>query len=299
MNPGLRSATSFNQPFVNMSVIKPIFRSKLFWIATAVFFVLVVAAPDGFSQADAAAPAADAATAGGGDAVDAPKDVTLFDRILQGGWAMIPLGFLSVGMITLIVYNMMQLTKGKFIPATLRQGVLANMNDVRVRSAIEASADSPTFYGRMMASSLPHVDATDPETLGRAGVEDSIADFTVKEVPSYMSWVGYFSVIAQAAPMIGLLGTVSGMIKAFQTLGISAGADPGALAANISEALVTTASGLIVAIPCLFCFYFFKNKLNSMVAISHEAAREAMDAAISTVNADQQLAKVPEGISEG
>lgn len=279
-----------------MSVIKSFSRSKFFWIAAAVLFVFVAFGPDTFAQdpADAAAPAGEAS-----DAPEKPPEITLFDRIMQGGWAMIPLGLLSVAMITLIVYNLMQLTKGKFIPEDLRQGVLSNMSEVRVRSAIEQSADSATFYGRMMANSLPHVDATDPESLGREHVEDSIADFTVKEVPSYMSWVGYFSVIAQAAPMIGLLGTVSGMIKAFQTLGISAGADPGALAANISEALVTTASGLVVAIPCLFCFYIFKNKLNGMVARSHEAAREAMDAAIATVNADQQLAKVPEGISEG
>ena len=279
-----------------MSVIKSFSRSKFFWIAAAVFFVFVAFGPDGFAQdnGDAAAPAGDTS-----DGAAEPENVTLFDRIMQGGWAMVPLGLLSVGMITLIVYNLMQLTKGKFMPEPLRQTVLSNMSDVRVRSAIEASADSATFYGRMMANSLPHVDATDPESLGREHVEDSIADFTVKEVPSYMAWVGYFSVIAQAAPMIGLLGTVSGMIKAFQTLGLSKGADPGALAANISEALVTTASGLVVAIPCLFCFYIFKNKLNGMVARSHEAAREAMDAAIATVNADQQLAKVPEGISEG
>ena len=276
-----------------MSVIKSFSRSKFFWIAAAVFLVFVAFGPEGFAE-EAADAAADAAA---GD--DDEGKVTLFDRILQGGWAMIPLGALSVGMITLIVYNLMQLTKNKFMPDALRQGVLGNMSDVRVRSAIEQSADSATFYGRMMANSLPHVDATDPESLGREHVEDSIADFTVKEVPSYMAWVGYFSVIAQSAPMVGLLGTVSGMIKAFDELGISKGADPGALAAAIGEALMTTASGLCVAIPCLFCFYIFKNKLNGMVGTAHEAAREAMDAAIATVNADQQLAKVPEGISEG
>lgn len=287
-----------------MSVIKPSSLSKYFWIVAAIFMAVSVADPELFAQAEgadaaAAAPAADAG-AGADDSDEAAKaPTTLWTLILAGGWAMIPLGLLSVTMITLMVYNAMQLTKGKFLPTTLRQNVLANMADVRVRSAIEESADSASFYGRMMASSLPHVDATDPETLGREHVEDAIADFTGKEAPGYMSWVGYFSVIAQASPMIGLLGTVSGMIKAFQTLGISGGSDPGKLAANISEALVTTASGLVVAIPCLFCFYFFKNKLNSMIAQTHDASREAIDAAIATVNADQQLAKVPEGIAEG
>ena len=292
-----RNHSSAIQPLVNMSVIKSLSRSKFFWIATAVFFVFIAFGPEGVAQdgADAVGDAVGDAAAGDDD----DGNVTLFDRIVTGGWAMYPLGALSVGMITLIVYNLMQLTKGKFMPDALRQGVLSNMSEVRVRSAIEQSADSATFYGRMMASSLPNVDATDPESLGREHVEDSMADFTVKEVPSYMAWVGYFSVIAQSAPMVGLLGTVSGMIKAFDVLGISKGADPGALASAIGEALMTTASGLCVAIPCLFCFYIFKNKLNGMVGQAHEAAREAMDAAIATVNADQQLAKVPEGISEG
>lgn len=274
-----------------MSVLKSFSRSKFFWIASAVFLLALAVGPDLLAQ--------DAADAAVDEEAVAKAPTTLWTLILAGGWAMIPLGILSVTMITLMVYNFMQLTKGKFLPEPLRQSVLANMADVRVRSAIEASADSASFYGRMMANSLPHVDATEPETLGREHVEDAIADFTSKEIPGYMSWVGYFSVIAQASPMIGLLGTVSGMIKAFQTLGISGGSDPAELAANISEALVTTASGLVVAIPCLFCFYFFKNKLNAMVAQSHDASREALDVAIATVNADQQLAKVPEGIAEG
>ncbi|MEZ5433389.1 MAG: MotA/TolQ/ExbB proton channel family protein [Verrucomicrobiales bacterium] len=71
------------------------------------------------------------------------------------------------------------------------------------------------------------------------------------------------------------------------------------MASAISEALITTAAGLIVAIPCLFFFVFFKNKLNAMVADVQRTAEEGLSAAIATVNADQQLAKVPEGIAEG
>ncbi|MCB1062817.1 MAG: MotA/TolQ/ExbB proton channel family protein [Verrucomicrobiae bacterium] len=230
----------------------------------------------------------------------APEEAqqTLWDLIVAGGWAMYPLGIFSVCMITLAVYNAMQLTRKKFVPPMLKQSVLTHMGEVRVRSAIEEAAESPSYLGRMMATSLPHVDATEPETLGREKVEDAMADFAIKENPTYMAWVGYFSVLAQASPMVGLLGTVSGMIKAFQTLGLSGGSDPAKLAANISEALMTTATGLVVAIPCLFCFYIFKNKFNQLATEAQEALAQSMDAAIATVNADQQLAKVPEGIAE-
>lgn len=248
------------------------------------FSVLLLAAPELLAQDDAGDP-------DGGQQ-------TLWDLIAAGGWAMYPLGLFSVCMITLAVYNAMQLTRKKFVPPVLKQSVLSSMSDVRVRSAIEEAADSPSYLGRLLATSLPHVDATEPETLGRSKVEDAVADFSVKENPSYMSWIGYFSVIAQASPMVGLLGTVSGMIKAFQTLGISGGSDPAKLAAAISEALMTTATGLVVAIPCLFCFYYFKNTFNKLATEAQDTLAEAMDAAIATVNADQQLAKVPEGIAE-
>ncbi|NNE93106.1 MAG: MotA/TolQ/ExbB proton channel family protein [Verrucomicrobiales bacterium] len=254
--------------------------------------MFVFTAPELFAQDDGGT---------GGDSTEevAEAPPTLWTKIKQGGWAMWPLAVLSICMITLAVYNFMQLTRGKFIPPALQQNVLANMMDVRVRSAIEASAADPSYLGRMLASSLPFVDATDPETLGREKVEDAIADFSVKENPSYMSWVGYFSVIAQASPMIGLLGTVSGMIKAFDLLGATGGANPAKMAAAIGEALMTTATGLVVALPCLFFFYFFKNRFAVLVNSAHETAAQAMEAAIATVNADQQLAKVPEGISEG
>ena len=123
-----------------------------------------------------------------------------------------------------------------------------------------------------------------------------MADFTIKENRPYMTWVGYFSILAQAAPMMGLLGTVGGMIGAFGKMMSNAGADPGALAGDISTALITTATGLIIALPALFGYFFFRNKLNSLVSQCHASGEEMLDASIQTVNADQLLAKVPEGI---
>ena len=65
--------------------------------------------------------------------------------------------------------------------------------------------------------------------------------------------------ISVVAPLLGLLGTVSGMIKAFQTIGSQGMGKPEVLAGNIGEALVTTATGLIIAIPAMLFYYFFRN----------------------------------------
>ncbi|MEM7602683.1 MAG: MotA/TolQ/ExbB proton channel family protein, partial [Verrucomicrobiota bacterium] len=228
----------------------------------------------------------------------AAETKSLMDKILDAGWFMLPIGILSIITITLAVFNILQMGKKKFVPVDLKDNILASMADVRVRSAIDISAQDASYLGRLAATSYPLVDATDPETLGRSKVEDAVADFTIRENARYMTWVGYFSVIAQAAPMIGLFGTVAGMILAFDTMGLSGGADPNELAGNISLALMTTAGGLVVAIPSIFCFYIFKNRLNKLVGDAQETITEGLDLAVATVNADQQLAKVPEGIAE-
>ncbi|MDF1861947.1 MAG: MotA/TolQ/ExbB proton channel family protein [Verrucomicrobiales bacterium] len=269
-----------------MSFLRQNLSSKRTLSALGVIILFAFLAPDLMAQ-DAA------------EGVAADEKKTLMDKIVDAGAFMVPIGILSILMITLAVFNALQLSKKKFCPPALREEILANMSDVRVRSAIDAAAQDPSYLGRMTATAFPLVDATDPESLGRNRVEDAIADFAIRENSRYMSWIGYFSVIAQAAPMIGLFGTVAGMILAFDTMGLSGGANPSELAGNISLALMTTAGGLVVAIPSIFCFYIFKNKFNKLVGEAQETAVEGLDHAIATVNADQQLAKVPEGISEG
>jgi biopolymer transport protein ExbB len=199
-------------------------------------------------------------------------------------------------MVALIVYNFIQLTASKFKPEDLKMALLDHMANCRVRSAIEVASTSPTYLGRMLASALPHVDATDPETLGREEVEDAVAEFTIRENRDHMTWIGYLGVIGQIAPMLGLLGTVVGMMGAFNKIGAQGQADPSALAENIGLAMVTTASGLIIAIPSVFFFFFLRNRFNGLVAACHQDMADMLDASHQAVNADQAMAKVPEGL---
>ena len=154
---------------------KSFLRSALPWLASALVFLMVCTASELNAQDDKGA--APATTESSSDEAEPPP--TLWSKIKTGGWAMWPLAVLSICMITLAVYNFMQLTKGKFAPPVLQQTVLANMTDVRVRSAIDASVADPSYLGRMLATSFPFVDATDPESLGRDKVEDAIADFAI------------------------------------------------------------------------------------------------------------------------
>ncbi|MEO0444942.1 MAG: MotA/TolQ/ExbB proton channel family protein [Verrucomicrobiota bacterium] len=231
-------------------------------------------------------------------AAEGDESRSLLDKIIAGGGFMIPIGILSIASITLYVFNALQLSKGKFLPKRLASDIYGLMQSVHVRSAIDTAAQHSSFYGRMMATALPHVDATDYETLGREKVEDSIAEFTVRETSGQMVWVQYLSVVAQMAPMMGLMGTVWGMVGAFEALGTSKGAEPAKLASQISIALMTTLGGLVIALPSIFGYYLFKNALAARIREVHQAASDAIDAAIAAVNADAQLAKVPEGLAD-
>ena len=227
----------------------------------------------------------------------AAEKESLLDRwVLAGGPTMILIGFAVLGFIGLAVYNFMNLTKAKFCPEDLKAALFEHMAACRVRSTIEYAASHPSFLGRMIAYSFPNIDATQPETLGREKVEDAIADFTNNEGLKNMQWINYVSLIAQASPMLGLTGTVIGMVNAFATLKSAGAADPSQLAGDISVALLTTLWGLFNAIPCIICYFVLKNRYNSLVAECVVTAEELLNAAVATVNADTLYAKIPEGI---
>jgi len=217
--------------------------------------------------------------------------------VLAGGPTMILIGLAVVALIALCVFNAMNLTKAKFCPDDLKARLLDHMANCRVRSAIDEAAAHPSYLGRMMAYSLPNIDATQPESLGRESVEDAVADFSISENRKNMTWINYISLVAQTAPMLGLTGTVLGMVAAFGKLAETGSADPAQLAGSISVALLTTLWGLFTAIPALLAYFFFKNKLNSLVAEAQHSSEELINASLQTINGEAYLAKIPEGLA--
>ncbi|MDE0570948.1 MAG: MotA/TolQ/ExbB proton channel family protein [Verrucomicrobiales bacterium] len=265
---------------------KQLLQGRQFYIFAALLAVLTFLF---YSAPELLAQEADA------DADDPVAKKTMLDNVTDAGIWMLPLLLASVAMVALIVYNFIQLTESKFNPPDLKASLHDHMANCRVRSAIEVASTSPTYLGMMVAAALPNVDATDADSLGREDVEDAIAEFTVKQNNDRLTWIGYLGIIGQIAPMLGLLGTVVGMMGAFNTLASQGQADPSVLAGDIGLAMVTTASGLIIAIPSIFFFFFLRNKLNGLVASCHNDLSEMLDASYQAVNADQAMAKVPEG----
>ena len=227
----------------------------------------------------------------------APK--TALDKwVIDGGWTMIPLVILFAITVFLVVICIMELTQKKFCPEELRAQLVALMTECKVQSAIQHATTSPTYLGRLVLHALPNIDATRPEDLGKDAIEDAVADFSANERPRLMKYVDMLALAGSIAPSIGLFGTVQGMIDAFAVLAETGQADPAQLAGSISVALLTTFWGLIISIIALPAFFFLKKKAQALEAMSINAMQEMVNTSINVINAEAQLARIPEGLGD-
>lgn len=207
-----------------------------------------------------------AAPAPGSPAASPQSETTLFKLIAAGGWAMWLLGALSVTLIALAFYLSMEIKQKNFAPKDLVSKLGEQMDAVDLDGALLTTEAKDTVLAQSMNEGLNLIYDRGFGVLSTDSLLDLIRDSAVTANRHRAKLVNYFSTIAQAAPMVGLLGTVSGMIKAFGKLGQEGMGDPTGLAANISEALVTTATGLVVALPAIFFYSFFRDKLQDMIA---------------------------------
>jgi biopolymer transport protein ExbB len=186
------------------------------------------------------------------------EKTTLWQMIQQGGWAMIPLGIMSVAMIYFIVQNALATREKVLLRPDLLPTFIQQMKEKRLTEAHSLCKQNETFFTYVFKAGLERCSAGREINFGK--VKEAIEEASTEEITSIMKPIDYLSIIGATAPMLGLLGTVSGMIKAFQTIGSQGMGKPEALAGNIGEALVTTATGLIIAIPAMLFYYYFRNK---------------------------------------
>lgn len=215
-------------------------------------FVLLFLDPVGVS-------AQDAAPAAGGD-------VSLGQLWVQGGWAMYPLALFSIATFALILYNALAVRPQPFLRPTVTARLDQALAQGDVAAARTICEENPCIVANITKAGLARVK---DEHYDPVAVEKAMEESSVEEVAGPFVNISYLSIVATLAPMVGMLGTVSGMIKAFRNIALGGMGKPELLADNISEALITTAVGLIVGIPAMFAYFFFKSrytKLTSRIA---------------------------------
>jgi biopolymer transport protein ExbB len=168
--------------------------------------------------------------------------------------------FVSLGMVALILEQILTVRRGTLIPKGLAEDAHQLITAGKYTEAEALTREKPSFLGFLIATGLQDVD------LGYAAVEKAMEDAAVEQSARLLRKVEYLTVIGAVAPLLGLMGTVWGMIGAFSEFAVRANPSPADFAPSISEALVTTFFGLVVAVPAVASFAFFRNRVDELSA---------------------------------
>lgn len=183
-------------------------------------------------------------------------DKTIGELIKASGLIGLCIIALSVVALAIIIENFVSLKRDKLAPPELIDEIQALFDEEQFQEAMELCENEPNYFTRVCGAGIAkigHPFGTIEKALEEMGDEESI---------KLHQKVGWLSLIANVAPMLGLLGTVSGMVDAFNEIASSGGqASPAELADGISKALLTTMFGLIVAIPVTAAFAFIRNRM--------------------------------------
>ena len=185
------------------------------------------------------------------------QSVTFATLLKQGGWAMYPLGLFSVAMFYFIIRNSMLLREKNMLRADLKPKIEELMGRRDIQGIRELCAANDCLLTAVLDAGMERI--SEEHEYDSQHVMEAIEEAGNEQMVAFMRPINFLSIIGGTAPMLGLLGTVSGMIKAFSLIAQGNMGDPGKLAGGISEALVTTAAGLVIAIPAMIAYFIFKN----------------------------------------
>lgn len=184
------------------------------------------------------------------------KDVTLWQLIKAGGATMILLGLLSVIALAIIIYDFLSLKTELLAPAKFTEDLIQKL-EARDEKAARAMCTSRSNI--IAAITLAGLDR---RAKGKLVAREAMENAARKEVAKLWQNISYLGDIATIAPLLGLLGTVLGMIEAFNVISYAGNTlKPIMLVGGISKALVATAAGLLIAIPVLSFYSFFRGRV--------------------------------------
>jgi biopolymer transport protein ExbB len=238
-------------------------RSPLARIAIYSLLLVILAAAVGpvLAQAPNGPAATDHEGTADGQAGTPPEvDISVRELFQAGGLIGMVIVGLSVAMVALIVEHLLSMRRQVLMPPGLADEVHKRIMAGQFGEAVKLCREQPSFLGHVLAAGLSEAEVE------YTAVEKAMEDAATEQASRLFRKVEYLSVIGSIGPMLGLLGTVWGMILAFRTFTFSANPQVAELAPAIATALVTTLFGLMVAIPALAAFAFFRNRIDELVA---------------------------------
>jgi biopolymer transport protein ExbB len=182
--------------------------------------------------------------------------------LIKGGPIMIPLLFCSILALAIIIEKFVSLRiiefkSDKFMKRAL--GILNSDEERKIDKVLALCEMTSSPPARILRAGI------EKKEVGSAEVKEAVGDAGSMEVPHLGRFLMVLGTIVTISPLLGLLGTVRGMIRAFNEIAVAGVGDPGALAGGISEALYTTAFGLGIAIPALVFYNYFTHRTDRLV----------------------------------
>lgn len=217
----------------------------------------VLAYQDEPTAEEGAAPAEGGDKAAADDQLAARKQESFLAWMIRASGLF---GFLimlvSFVMVALIVMDLLQLRRDNYLPAAFIEQFERLLTEKNYQAAYEAAKGNDSFIGKVLAAGMARLNR---------GYEDALqgmSEVGEEETMAMDHSIGYLALVGSVAPMLGLLGTVQGMVLSFQVIATSTTSPkPYELADGIATALFTTLEGLAVAIPAIISFSLFKNRL--------------------------------------
>ncbi|MDJ0762641.1 MAG: MotA/TolQ/ExbB proton channel family protein [Myxococcota bacterium] len=199
----------------------------------------------------------------------------IINFLARGGVIMIPIGLGSVIALTIFLERIWSLQTSRILPSDLLDRVIGAVREGRVKSAREACLKSNTPLGNVLLAGL------DGKNLSRNELKGVIEEVGKREVSRMERFIEAMGTTASVEPLLGLLGTVVGMIRVFQKVVVTSrvgAVDPGQLANGIWQALITTAAGLSVAILAFIGYRYLLSRSNRYALEMEEGALKLVDA---------------------
>ncbi len=183
----------------------------------------------------------------------------MIEFLMGGGLLMIPIVFCSVVALGIVIERLFNLRASRIIRTDVMEEVESMLRERRIPDASMILRRTSSVLSRILLVAILNHEKD------RAEIKELIEDAGRQEIPVLERYLNLLGTLAGITPLLGLLGTVTGMIRVFEVISAAGVGHPTALAGGISEALITTAAGLTVAIPALVFHSYFVNKADSMV----------------------------------
>ncbi|EKV56294.1 biopolymer transport protein ExbB [Brachyspira hampsonii 30446] len=176
--------------------------------------------------------------------------------------------------LTIIIDRFIYFTRIKSQDNSLAPKLISLIKDKELKAAIALCETSKSPLANIVMSGLKNSDMP----------KEAMQSASNKELPRLERFISALSTISTVAPLLGLLGTILGMIQSFAVISVAGSGNPSALASGIANALLTTAAGLIIAIPTVVFYNYFVNTLNERILFIENLSNEVSDYIINESN---------------